>query len=82
MSYLQINKINTFIRFKGYNIPLNQEVISDYIYTIRKHLKSRGSQFEFKIAIEVVLWNEELKKFVLCLVFESQGVKVYGTEKE
>lgn len=45
----------------GYNIPLHQEVISDFIYHIRRHLQSRGWQYEFKVAPEVVLKNKAIK---------------------
>ena len=45
----------------GYNIPLHQEVISDFIYHIRKHLQSKGLQYEFTVAPEVVLRNEDFK---------------------
>jgi Uma2 family endonuclease len=45
----------------GYNIPLHQEVISDFIFHIRKYLQSRGLQCEFKVAPEVVLRNEDFK---------------------
>ena len=45
----------------GNNIPLHQEVISDFIYHIRKHLQSKGLQYEFKVAPEVVLRNEDFK---------------------
>lgn len=47
-------------QISGYNIPLHQEVISDFIYHIRRHLQSRGLQYEFKVAPEVVLRNEDL----------------------
>jgi len=49
-------------QISGYNTPLHQEVISDFIYHIRRHLQSRGLQYEFKVAPEVVLKNEDLKK--------------------
>lgn len=42
------------------NIPLHQEVISDFIYHIRRHLQSRRLEYEFKVAPEVVLKNEDL----------------------
>ncbi len=45
----------------GNNIPLHQEVISDFIYHIRKHLQSKGLQYEFTVAPEVVLRNEDFK---------------------
>ena len=45
----------------GNNIPLHQEVISDFIYHIRKHLHSKGLQYEFTVAPEVVLRNEDFK---------------------
>ena len=45
----------------GYNIPLHQEVISDFIYHIRKHLQSKGLQYEFTVAPQVVLRNEDFK---------------------
>ena len=48
-------------QISGYNIPLHQEVISDFIYHIRRHIQSRGLQYEFKVAPEVVLKNEDLK---------------------
>jgi hypothetical protein len=37
-------------KISGYNIPLHQEVISDFIYHIRRHVQSRGLQYEFKVA--------------------------------
>jgi hypothetical protein len=49
-------------QISGYNTPLHQEVISDFIYHIRRHLQSRGLQYEFKVAPEVVLKNEDLKE--------------------
>jgi Uma2 family endonuclease len=48
-------------QISGYNIPLHQEMISDFIYHIRRHLQSRGLQYEFKVAPEVVLKNKGLK---------------------
>ncbi len=48
-------------KISGFNIPLHQEVISDFIYHIRKHLQQRGLQYEFKVAPEVVLRNEDFK---------------------
>ncbi len=48
-------------KISGYNIPLHQEVISDFIYHIRRHLQQRGWQYEFKVAPEVVLRNEDFK---------------------
>ena len=48
-------------KIAGYNIPLHQEVISDFIFHIRKYLQSRGLQYEFKVASEVMLRNEDLK---------------------
>lgn len=48
-------------KISGYNIPLHQEVISDFIYHIRRHLQQRGWQYEFKVAQEVVLRNEDFK---------------------
>ena len=48
-------------KISGYNIPLHQEVISDFIYHIRRHLQHRGWQYEFKVAPEVVLRNENFK---------------------
>jgi len=45
----------------GYNLPLHQEVISDFIYHIRRHLQSIRLEYEFKVAPEVVLKNEDLK---------------------
>lgn len=48
-------------KISGYNIPLHQEVISDFIYHIRKHLQQRGWQYEFKVAPEVVLRNVAFK---------------------
>ena len=49
-------------QISGYNIPLHQEVISDFIFHIRKHLQSRGLQYEFKVAPEVILRNEDFKE--------------------
>ncbi|MCX6263119.1 MAG: hypothetical protein NTZ47_01070 [Bacteroidetes bacterium] len=48
-------------KISGYNIPLHQEVISDFIFHIRKFLQSRGLQYEYKVAPEVVLRNEDFK---------------------
>lgn len=48
-------------KISGYNIPLHQVVISDFIYHIRKHLQQRGWQYEFKVAPEVVLRNVAFK---------------------
>ena len=48
-------------KISGYNIPLHQEVISDFIYHIRRHLQQRGWQYEFKVAPEVVLRSENFK---------------------
>jgi Uma2 family endonuclease len=48
-------------KISGYNIPLHQEVISDFIFHIRKYLQSRGLQYDFKVAPEVILRNEDLK---------------------
>ena len=48
-------------KISGYNIPLHQEVISDFIFHIRKHLQSRRLEYEFKVAPEVVLRNEDFK---------------------
>jgi len=45
----------------GYNIPLHQEMISDFIYHIRRFLQSRGLQYEFNVASEVILRNVNLK---------------------
>ncbi len=48
-------------QISGYNIPLHQEVIPDFIYHIRRLLQSRGWHYEFKVVPEVVLRNEDLK---------------------
>lgn len=48
-------------QISGYNIPLHQVMISDFIYHIRRFLQSRGLQYEFMVAPEVVLKNEDLK---------------------
>lgn len=48
-------------KLSGYNIPLHQEVISDFIFHIRKFLQSRGLQYEYKVAPEVVLRNNDFK---------------------
>lgn len=37
-------------KISGYYIPLHQEVISDFVFLIRKYLQSRGLQYEFKVA--------------------------------
>lgn len=47
-------------QISGYNIPLHQEMISDFIYHIRRHLQSRRLEYEFKVAPGVVLKNEDL----------------------
>lgn len=36
-------------------------MISDFIFHIRKYLQSRGLQYDFKVAPEVILRNEDLK---------------------
>lgn len=48
-------------KISGYNIPLHQQVISDFIYHIRRYLQSKGLQYEYMVAPEVVLKNNELK---------------------
>jgi len=48
-------------KISGFNIPLHQEVISNFIYHIRRHVQSRGLQYEFKVAPQVVLRNEAFK---------------------
>jgi len=53
-------------QLSGYNIPLHQEVISDFIYHIRRHLQSRGLQYEFDVAPEVILRNDDFKnKYII-----------------
>jgi Uma2 family endonuclease len=48
-------------KISGYNIPLHQEVISNFIYHIRKYLEYKLLQYDFIVAPEVVLRNEDFK---------------------
>lgn len=62
----------------GNNIPLHQEVISDFIYHIRKHLQSKGLQYEFTVAPEVVLRNEDFKMGYIIPDISIKKEKTHG----
>ncbi|MFM7016831.1 MAG: hypothetical protein ACKOX3_10945 [Bacteroidota bacterium] len=48
-------------KITGFNLPVHQEIISDFIYHIRRHLQSKGLQYELYVAPEVVLRHVDFK---------------------
>jgi len=49
-------------KLSGFNLPLPQEMTSDFIFHIRRFLQSRGLPYEHHVASDVVLRNEDFNE--------------------
>lgn len=59
----------------GFNLPEHQEVISDFIFQIRKHLFETGLQYEYFVAPELRVKNPNLNNGSLIpdIVIRKEG---------
>ena len=59
----------------GFNLPQHQEVISSFIYYIRLHIDNSGQEFEFSVAPELRIKNNNFNNgsFIPDIVIKKDG---------